>query len=188
LVLRTLENLGELLWAFADTIYTAVVNTLEDIGIDVPKHLETLQGAFETAFNALAGFVQPAVDAVVALWDKIIEFKGWLEGLEVPNPFEGWGADQTAPPGTTEPPAGAGPGRWVTNPANGTQIWLEDQSGQSSGGQGMRMPVMDTLPVMGGGAGAGGVTVHLGGVVINNGMDLAEFEWRLKQALRKAGR
>ena len=83
------SRLGTFLGAVGQILYDAIVNTLKDMGIDITPHLEAIRKTFEDIWTKVQGYIQPVIDLVGTITTKIGEFKDFLAGLDLPNPFAG---------------------------------------------------------------------------------------------------
>lgn len=83
------SRLGTFAGAVGQVLYDAIVNTLKDMGIDVAPVLEGIRKAFEDVWAKVQGYIQPVIDLIATITTKIGEFKDYLGGLDLPNPFAG---------------------------------------------------------------------------------------------------
>lgn len=86
----TLENLLEIAGTIFSGLFDVVVNTLEDLGLDVDTKMSQLLSLWESIWTALGEAVQPVIDAVESVKGAIETFVGWITSVRIPNPFEGW--------------------------------------------------------------------------------------------------
>jgi TP901 family phage tail tape measure protein len=83
------SRLGTFMRAVARNISEPIINTLKSLGIDITPHLESVRKTFEDIWTKVKGYIQPVIDIVGTVTDKFSEFKEFLAGLELPNPFAG---------------------------------------------------------------------------------------------------
>jgi phage-related protein len=83
------SRLGTFLGAVGQILYDAIVNTLKDMGIDITPHLEGIRKTFEDIWTKVTGYIQPVIDLIGTITTTIGEFKDYLSGLDLPNPFAG---------------------------------------------------------------------------------------------------
>ena len=179
----TFENLTSFGSTLVETLASAVTDTLEDMGVDVGTVLGTLQSTWERVFNALSAPVDTVMEAVQGLWDGLTSFKDWLAGLTLPNPFAGF--EIPSMPALPNPFAGNAEGASSTR-GGWTMV-------------GERGPEMVVMPpgasVLTNGqtnrAGARGegrvININLGGVTVNNEMDVNQLGYRLASLLEGFG-
>ncbi len=84
-----LSRLGTFTATIAQVLYDAIVNTLKDMGIDIAPVLEGIRKAFEDVWAKVQTYIQPVIDLIATITTKIGEFKDYLGGLDLPNPFAG---------------------------------------------------------------------------------------------------
>ena len=84
-----LARLGTFTATIAQILYDAIVNTLKDMGIDITPHLEGIRKTFEDIWTKVQGYIQPVIDLIGTITTTIGEFKDYLSGLDLPNPFAG---------------------------------------------------------------------------------------------------
>jgi TP901 family phage tail tape measure protein len=87
----TINNMGRLVGIVFGAIYDAVVNTLTDVGVDAKAQIETIKTWWTTKWTELKNNVQPVIDVVEALQTAIDNFREWLSGVSLPNPFQAIG-------------------------------------------------------------------------------------------------
>jgi phage-related protein len=75
--------------AVAKNISQPIIDTLTDLGVDIDPILKGIQKTFETVWGGVQAAIQAVVDIVGTVTDAISEFKGFLDGLQLRNPFEG---------------------------------------------------------------------------------------------------
>ena len=83
------SRLGTFAGAVGQILYDAIVNTMKDMGLDITPHLEGIRKAFEDVWAKVQTYIQPVIDLVATITTKIGEFKDYLGGLDLPNPFAG---------------------------------------------------------------------------------------------------
>ncbi len=83
------SRLGTFLGAVGQILYDAIVNTMKDMGLDITPHLEGIRKAFEDVWAKVQTYIQPVIDLIATITTKIGEFKDYLGGLDLPNPFAG---------------------------------------------------------------------------------------------------
>jgi len=84
-----LSRLGTFTATIAQTLYDAIVGTLQDMGIDISPVLDGIRKTFEDAWTKVTGYIQPVIDLIGTVTTTIGEFKDYLSGLDLPNPFAG---------------------------------------------------------------------------------------------------
>jgi phage-related protein len=174
---RTLTN------TIFTAIYDAVVNTLDDLGIDIKPLLDTIKSTWDGVWNTLKDTVQPVIDIVGLVWDKIQEFSNWLGGLTLPNPFAplsdaigtiaeytGLGGKQKKADGTSY----FGGGYTRINERGDEGIVLPAGSRILTNGQTNNLPMAGGAPV---------ININMSGVQIRNDRDLRSIGWQLGQIL-----
>ena len=83
------SRLGTFAGAVGQVLYDAIVNTMKDMGLDITPHLEGIRKAFEDVWAKVQTYIQPVIDLIATITTKIGEFKDYLGGLDLPNPFAG---------------------------------------------------------------------------------------------------
>lgn len=84
-----LSRLGTFTATIAQILYEAIVNTLSDMGIDITPILDGIRKTFEDIWTKVQGYIQPVIDLIGTITTTIGEFKDYLAGLDLPNPFAG---------------------------------------------------------------------------------------------------
>ncbi len=96
----TFNNLRTLVTTVIGVIYTTVINTLTDLGIDTDGLLTTLRTAFASAWNAIESRVKTAIQGIngafetmhrwltSTLLNALTAFQDFLKNLHLPNPFD----------------------------------------------------------------------------------------------------
>ena len=83
------SRLGTFMAAVATNITQPIIDTLKDMGIDITPLLEGVRKTFEDIWTKVTGYIQPVIDLIATITTKIGEFKDFLGGLDLPNPFAG---------------------------------------------------------------------------------------------------
>jgi len=81
------SRLGTFLGAVGQILYDAIVDTLKDMGLDITPQLEGIRKTFEDIWTKVQGYIQPVIDLIATVTTKIGEFKDFLGGISLPNPF-----------------------------------------------------------------------------------------------------
>lgn len=151
--------IGEIILAIKD----AVVQTLEDMGVDTEALLNGIKAFWESVWTTISGFPGLVKDAIELLETKIEQFRTWWNGLTFNNIFQGLkdAADTArqaiasvmggAPSGPPDGDGRAG-ARWQPLPTGGG-VWVPEGRAKGSsffpGGStivGERGPELVTLP------------------------------------------
>lgn len=77
--------------AIAKAIFTIIADTitgtLEDLGIDIVPILDGIKATFESIWAKITAAMEPIISMITAIQTKLTEFKNFLGGLSLPNPF-----------------------------------------------------------------------------------------------------
>jgi len=83
----TFTNLKLVAVNMFNLIKDTIVNTLTDMGVDVPALLETLQAGWDPVWENLKTPIDAIVTAIQGVMGKVAEFQGWIAGITFRNPF-----------------------------------------------------------------------------------------------------
>ena len=83
------SRLGTFMGAVAKNISKPIIDTLTDLGVDVQPLLDGIKGTFDTVWSGIQSAIQAVVDIGGTVTSTIGEFKTFLDGLQLRNPFEG---------------------------------------------------------------------------------------------------
>ena len=180
-VLVTLQNMLDLATTIFMGLYDIVYNTLTDLGVDMETVMSGVVTWWEQKWNAMVGFVQPAIDIVDSLKTKIQGFKDWIGSISIPNPFAGlslpsmpsWVPGFAA--GTMSAPGGLAlvgeRGPELVNLPRGARVWSNS----------------DTRGMLAG-DGEGGPTIHMGPVYVGDKVDIEALAYRVATINARRGR
>jgi TP901 family phage tail tape measure protein len=70
-------------------IYKAIIDTLTDMGVDVPAILDGIQAKWDEIWKGMIDALAPVNEALAAIKTAIQSFMDWLGSLVPPNPFQG---------------------------------------------------------------------------------------------------
>jgi len=160
-------------------IYDTVTNTLDDLGIDIKPLLDTIKSTWDGVWNTLKDTVQPVIDIVGTVWEKIQQFADFLGGLSLPNPFQAL-ADAA---GKVADSVGLGGGKEAK--AGGTSYFRGGYTRiNERGDEGIILPAGSRVLTNGqtnnlAASQGRSVTINLGGVTIRNDMDLHRLRYEL---------
>lgn len=142
---------------------------------DIATYLGSLKSTWDSIFQGLVDAVQPVMDAVDGLKKGIEDFKSWISGISIPNPFAGIQLPSMPSlpgfaSGTDYYPGGIGlvgeRGPELVQLPRGSKIYPADVSS-------------DML------AGAGGVTIYAN---VDSNVDVEHLALRVAEAMRRRGR
>jgi TP901 family phage tail tape measure protein len=175
-VIDILTALKDFVVAIGITISEAVLGTLEDLGIDAAALLEGIKGWWEEKWQSLADFVQPVIDVVQNVIEKLTEAWQWLQDHVFTNPFQGWDLNPF-----NNAPVANGAGR----NARGTAWWPGGLSWVGEEGPELvRLPRGSAVYSAPQSANMAGATIH---VTVNQALDWEEVRWRLQDLARRRG-
>lgn len=83
----TIKRFSTLAGTVFENIYTAIMDTLNDLGVDVPSILDGIQATWDSIWAAMKDALSPVTDAIGAVQKAIEDFSNWLGSLTLPNPF-----------------------------------------------------------------------------------------------------
>ncbi len=86
----TLTNLWTLGSTTIKLLYTAVTNTLKDMGVDAEGIMNGIKTWWDSIWGGMLAAVKPITDAVGAVQTALQNIYTWLSTFSLPNPFEGW--------------------------------------------------------------------------------------------------
>jgi hypothetical protein len=175
----TLTNLQALVSTVMTAVATVVVNTLTDLGVDVPALLETLAGAWDKIWGALAGPVDAIRSGIDGVRSALESLGGWLGGFSLPNPFAGWSMPEI--------PGGGFPGFAMgTAFAPGGLAWVGER-----GPELVDLPrgarVYDAQESQQRVQGSGGLTINVPVQTANSSLDLVELAHRVAGVILSQG-
>lgn len=144
---------------------------------NIATYLGTLKSTWDSIFRGLVEAVQPVMDAVDGLKKGIEDFKSWISGISIANPFAGlqlpsfpWQQPGGYASGTDYYPGGVGlvgeRGPELVQLPRGSKIYPADLTSEML-------------------AGAGGVTINAN---LANNVDVEHLALRVAEALRRRGR
>jgi tape measure domain-containing protein len=183
----TLENIKSFGATIFDTLKTAVLGTLTDLDSSAKTQMDALRGwwenawsSLEKAFEPVKSGIQTVKDAVDGLKKAIEDFKNWIGGLSIPNPFAGIQLP-ALPALPTLPGFQLG-----TAYAHGGWSWVGEN----------RRPELVFLPrgaqvvpwqEASKAAGGGGVNVTIQNATIRSEQDIWELAYRIRDLARREG-
>lgn len=183
-VLQTMSNLRDEITAVFGAIYSAVVDTLTDMGVDVESIITSLKGTWDNIWNSLTDAVDNVISVVEEVWTTLKDLWGWLQSHVFANPFAGWTGPNLG---------GATPGGDIGLHAEGTRYfeggltWVGEEGPELVAlPRGTRIWSNEESMEMAG-AGAGGAQVTIGPVYIQSEMDWEALRWRLGELVRRRG-
>ncbi len=142
---------------------------------NIATYLGTLKSTWDSIFQGLVEAVQPVMDAVDGLKKGIEDFKSWISGISIPNPFAGIQLPSMPSlpgfaSGTDYYPGGIGlvgeRGPELVQLPRGSKIYPADVSSEML-------------------AGAGGVTIYAN---VDSNVDVEHLALRVAEAMRRRGR
>ena len=119
----TINSMGRLVGIVFGAIYDAVVNTLTDVGVDAKAQIEAIKSWWTTKWTELKNNVQPVIDVVEALQTAIDDFRAWLSGVSLPNPFQAIGDAAQGVADAVNSALGGGQAQPPGKNARGTSYW-----------------------------------------------------------------
>jgi phage-related protein len=183
----TLENIKSFGSTIFDTLKTAVLGTLTDLDSSAKTQMDALRewwenawSSLEKAFEPVKSGIQTVKDAVDGLKKAIEDFKNWIGGLSIPNPFAGIQLP-ALPALPTLPGFQLG-----TAYAHGGWSWVGEN----------RRPELVFLPrgaqvvpwqEASKAAGGGGVNVTIQNATIRSEQDIWELAYRIRDLARREG-
>jgi len=184
----TLENIKSFGATIFDTLKTAVLGTLTDLDSSAKTQMDALREWWENAWSSLGKAFEPVKsgiqtvkDAVDGLKKAIEDFKNWIGGLSIPNPFAGIQLP-ALPALPTLPGFQLG-----TAYAHGGWSWVGEN----------RRPELVYLPrgaqvvpwqeASKAAAGGGGVNVTIQNATIRSEQDIWELAYRIRDLARREG-
>ena len=171
-------------------IWTAITNTLTDLGVAIQPLLNGIKGTWDTIWGGFTGVIETVTTAVQSVRDGIDSFVEWISGISIPNPFSaianslssirerlpGWvpGSNSGNAEGTSWHEGGMhlvgerGP-ELVSSP-QGAQVLTAGQTRRRLGG------------------GEQQLVVNMGGVTVASEIDLDTLAYRLAGKIRQFSR
>jgi TP901 family phage tail tape measure protein len=171
----TSKNFATVIDEVFGLVYDAVVGTLDDLNTESNAILNSIKRWWDSTWRSMTRAIEPVVSAVEGFKKTLSDFKSWVTGLSIPNPFAGWQM-----PAMPSIPGWPGGGDQANN-AVGTPRW---PGGATWVGE--RGPELVWLP--GGSritpaaesaAMTRGEQISIGPVTINNGMDVEELAYKI---------
>ena len=87
---ETFGNLKSLAETTFGAIYTAVTDTLTDLGVDTEGIMTGISTWWESVWSGLTEKIQPVIDMIGEFRKALEGFAEWVTGFSIPNPFDGW--------------------------------------------------------------------------------------------------
>jgi len=180
------SRLGTFMGAVAKRISDPIIKTLGDLGLDISPLLEGIRKTFEDIWGKVVGYIQPVIDIVASVQTAIEDFKSWLGGIELPNPFkpllDTWDAIASHLPGATVGAEAGGtsyfPGGLTNiNERGYEQVVLPAGSRVMTAGQTANLPKDEPTVI----------NINLGGVTVSSEMDARRLGNILRDQLVLAG-
>jgi TP901 family phage tail tape measure protein len=170
----TSKNFATVIDEVFGLVYDAVVGTLDDLNAESNAILNGIKRWWDSTWRSMTRAIEPVVSAVEGFKKTLSDFKSWVTGLSIPNPFAGWqmptlpsipgfgGGDQANNAvGTPRWPGGA---TWVGE--RGPElVWLPGGSRITPAAESAAM--------------TRGEQISIGPVTINNGMDVEELAYKV---------